>query len=178
MNRNVLFLALVIGGGIYLWQSHQPGPTSQAPVSERQHETPGDVSDQLEQTKELLAETKRQVQQLKKAKEDAEYERLNAELDQRVEEYQRQQDLDRAQQQARKEQQLQEWKGEFNERADRRAAWEDYNASKDAVSEVLKETGESYQQDDNSNGYLFETPKQTLRRSYGDSATLEQNELK
>lgn len=181
MNRNTIILALVVGFAVYVWKDSgetDPGPAAASPVPQSGATMQGE-----NHAEELLEKARREREKLQRLKEEMEMERLNAELDARIAEQRSREQAARAREQARREQQLDEWKRDFNDRADRRDAWEDYNASKDAVTGVAKDEHWNISEPDPAPVYghdhdaLIELPKQQLRRRYGDSATLEQNEL-
>ncbi|MDZ7841516.1 MAG: hypothetical protein U5R46_12005 [Gammaproteobacteria bacterium] len=178
MNLNVVFVVVVAAFAVYIWNDLQEDNSGQ--VARSSPETT--AMQQAEEAQRLLEEARRERERLEQVKMDMEFERMNAELDRNIAEQERRDQLEREREKARQQSQLQEWKEDFNDRADRRDAWEDYNASKDAVTGVardehwnISEPESSYDYDDND--ALIELPKQQLRRRYGDSATLEQNEL-
>ncbi|HSH43142.1 MAG TPA: hypothetical protein VK973_13535 [Arenicellales bacterium] len=181
MNRNTIMLALAVGLAVYIWKDSgetDPGPALASP--DPQSRTTAQTENRAEK---LLEEARREREELQRLKEEMELERLNAELDARIAEQRSREQEARAREQARRERQLQEWKRDFNDRAERRDAWEDYNASKDAVTGVAKDEHWNISDPDpdpahrHDHDALIELPKQQLQRRYGDSAALEQNEL-
>ena len=179
MSLRVLLVVLaVFGAGVYVWKATEPRHYD--PPQSVEAQTTG-AEAKLEQARKLLAATKKEEQRIReegerisRAKDDREFDQMQDEMNRQVQENEQREERKQAQKQARVERQNEEWQKELDDAVARRQAWEDYNSSKDAVGEVRCETEGKC---DHGSGYLIETPNQTLRRSYGDAATLEQNEL-
>jgi membrane protein involved in colicin uptake len=173
MIRNMIIVALVVGFSMYLWatrsaqESESSSSTPETKSADVQHESGHALDDKIEY-----------LERLRKIEEERENARELARAEREFAEYERQQQLEEAKKEAEIASRMRKWDREFNEIANRRKAWEDYNASKDAVRKATEDAERDMKLPRHGYPAYYEVPQQSLRRRYGNSATLEQNEFR
>ncbi len=154
----LLFLLLVGAGSYYVLQEYKAIKAAEIAVREAQLRERQAAS----RTLEAMAEDRRREARLAGFEQRLAIDEARLRVERRNDELAHQSEL-------------RDWKNEFDEHASRRSALRDYNASKDAVSEVL---GRDQEDVDYRVRYPYtvDLPRQTLTRTYGGSASLRQNE--